>query len=275
MQQISPSVFVDTTYVGANVSCIVTPEGLVLVDCPLIPHETKHWRQQLENLQSGKIRFLINTDHHFDHAFGSSLLTKNTIAHRVAIKGIKYLETHVKDEFMNFFPDLYEEVKDELKEVEIILPQITFSHDLSLNLGGKTIELQFVGGHSPATISIYYPEEAVMFTGDNLETQCPFMGQARFDTWIAFLNKMKTMNIKKIVPGHGDVVGPEFIDKFLAFFQSLRDQVIKFKKQGLSAEETAGRVDLSGFFPVEEGSEHLVKRSIAQGAMVMYQQVQL
>lgn len=273
MEQVSPSVFVETGYLGANVSCIITPPGLVLIDCPLLPHEARHWRRQLENLKAGKILYLINTDHHFDHCFTSSLFTKNTITHLVAVKGIKYLETHLKDEFMNFYPHLYDEVKEELKEVEIIPPHLTFSKELRLQLGGKAIELEFVGGHSPATLSIYFPEEEILFTGDNLETAYPFMGQARYATWIAFLTKIKTMKIARIVPGHGNVSGPELIDKFLDFFDAMRGQVEKFKSEGLSAEETARRVDLMGYFPIEPGSEDLVKKSIVQGVMVMYQQI--
>lgn len=273
MEQISPSVFAETSYLGANVGCIVTSEGLVLIDCPLLPKEAKHWRSQLENLNAGKILFLINTDHHFDHAFTSSLFTKTVITHRVAIKGIKYLENHLKDEFMNFYPDLYEQVKEELKEVEITSPHITFSQELTLNLGGKIIEIKFVGGHSPATVSIYFPQEEILFTGDNLETTHPFMGQARFDTWMTHLEQLKSMKISRILPGHGEISGPELIDKFLGFFNSLKNQVSKFKEQGFSAEETAQKADLFDYFPIEPGTKDLIRKSVAQGAMLMYQQI--
>jgi glyoxylase-like metal-dependent hydrolase (beta-lactamase superfamily II) len=69
LKEIAQGVFAETDYIGCNNSCIVTDEGLVLVDPPMCPSKAVAWKKRTSEL--GDLRYVINTEHHWDHIGGN------------------------------------------------------------------------------------------------------------------------------------------------------------------------------------------------------------
>ncbi|MBW2624135.1 MAG: MBL fold metallo-hydrolase [Deltaproteobacteria bacterium] len=253
MQTVNDRILVETDYIGANVSCISTARGLVFVDSPFLPKDGQKWAD-LTREQTGKdAAYVINTDHHYDHLMGNAFLTENVICHAVAARGMGYLRNKqvLKEVIKEAFPDALPKYESDIDELAIVTPHITFDRELTLNMGDATIVLEFVGGHSPATIMIYLKEEKVLFTGDNVEGQFPFFGQAHFGKWKESLGKMLSMDIEVVVPGHGPVGGKEMVETYLKFFQELEDEVKGFQLKGLTVDEMAVKSKTIEFFPIE------------------------
>jgi cyclase len=90
-----------------------------------------------------------------------------------------------------------------------------------------------------------------------METQPAYMGDAMFDEWIKTLDALKELDFVVDLPGHG----VPFRDKALitAYQGYLRDfmaQVTELRKQGLTPEEAAPKVDMTshkGDFPQIQG----------------------
>ncbi len=254
MQTVKKRILVETDYVGANVSCIATERGLVFVDSPFLPKDGKKWAE-LTRDQTGKdIAYVINTDHHYDHVMGNVFLTENVICHTTAAKGMDYLrnKTVLKQVIKEAFPDVLPKYESEIDQLSIVSPHITFEKTLTLDMGDATIVLEFVGGHSPATIMIYLAEERALFAGDNVEGQFPYFGQAHFGKWKEALEKMLSMDIDIVVPGHGPVGGKEMVENYFTFFQELEEEVKDFQRQGLTLDEMALRSKIITFFPTVE-----------------------
>ena len=64
MQTYKKRIFVETEYLGANVSCISTKKGPVLIDSPFLPRDAEDWARRIRELTGQDIAYLINTDHH-------------------------------------------------------------------------------------------------------------------------------------------------------------------------------------------------------------------
>ena len=47
-QEIAPGVYINTVYRGCTPGFVVTKEGLILIDTPLIPKQARDWREQIE-----------------------------------------------------------------------------------------------------------------------------------------------------------------------------------------------------------------------------------
>jgi len=254
MIKVTDHVFVETKYLGANVGCVITEQGPVLIDTPMLPEEASELREQLGQLSDSDIAYIIYTHQHFDHVMGSAFLTRRTIAYNGAISGIKYLETSLANDITMFFPDLYEEKKDIFDNLEIILPQITFSNELKLYMGDRTLELSFVGGHSSASIVIYVPEDRVVFCGDNVVTGIlPVTANCRFGPWIEMLRRVEEMEVDTIVPGHGDIGGKELTRNMRFYFEGMRDRVRSLLDVGATKEEVLQRIDLTDCLPIPPG----------------------
>jgi cyclase len=254
MQTLKKRILVETGYLGANVSCLSTSRGLVFVDSPFLPEDGRKWAD-LTRKQTGKApAYVINTDHHYDHVMGNSFLTPNVICHSRAARGLDYLRNKqvLKQVIQEAFPDVLPKYESDIDRLELVRPHITFDKGLTLDMGDATIVLEFVGGHSPATIMIYLAEEKVLFTGDNVEGQFPFFGQAHFGKWKEALLKMLSMDIDWGVPGHGEVGGKEMVEKYFIFFEELELEVRDFHLQGLTTEEMAVKSKTVNFFPTDQ-----------------------
>lgn len=261
MQTYRNRILVETDYIGANVSCIITRKGLVLIDSPFLPPDARDWADKIKAETGQEIAYLINTDHHFDHVMGNPFLTENTICHETAARGMKSLEDKaaLKERIKTTFPEVLNDFGPELDTLNIAPPLISFKNRMRLNMGDATINLEFVGGHSPATIIIHFEEEKTVFTGDNVEGQFPFLGQARFKPWRDTLARLLTMDIDLVIPGHGPVGGMEMVEKYAVFFRRLEDEVREMNGKGLSVDQMAEETELIDFFQGGETSEDFPK----------------
>ena len=273
MISITDRVFVETKYPGANVGVVITLKGPVLIDTPMLPEEARELREQLRQMSELDINHVIYTHEHFDHVMGSAFLTNRTIAHDGAVGAIENLRTTLPGAMMRFLPDLFEENKEVLNNLDIVLPQITFSKELTLHMGDRTLELTYVGGHSPASIVVYVPEDQVLFAGDNVVTgQLPFTTHCQFGPWIEVLNHIIGMKIDTIIPGHGEICGKEGVRKISCYFETMRDQIRDLLSAGANKEEVIHRVHLNDRLPVALGRE--VAEQVALDVSLMYDQIE-
>jgi cyclase len=251
MQQVSEHVFVETKYLGCNVGVVLTEQGPVVIDTPAFPDDVRDLCEQVRKLTKRRILNIIYTHEHFDHVLGAKGLTAKVIAHYKTVKDIEYLQINLPAEITHFFPDLYIQYKHIFDNVSIVPPQITFVNEMKLYAGNLTLELSWVGGHSPASIMIYVPQDRVLFCGDNVDVGMPFIAPySRFGEWINALRRIERMEIEQIVPGHDAMCSKEDIRRTRIFFETARDRVQKLIKAGASKDEAKQKTDLMDILPV-------------------------
>jgi glyoxylase-like metal-dependent hydrolase (beta-lactamase superfamily II) len=116
-----------------------------------------------------------------------------------------------------------------------------------LHKGNREIQLLFLGrGHTAGDTVVFLPRERIVCTGDLMENGISYMGDAYFDDWINTLDALKKLDFALVLPGHGT----PFTDKghitaFQSYLADVMTQVANLRKQGLSPEDAAQRVDLT------------------------------
>lgn len=132
--------------------------------------------QHIEQINTGvgkkKVSQIIITHEHFDHKAG--------------LKFIKPI----------YQPLVYAYALDELVDVKI-------TDGMSVILGDREAILLHTPGHSNDSISVYVPDEGVIFTGD-LPIGGHLTGETFTLTYLNTLRKLSMLEIKDIYPGHGD-----------------------------------------------------------------------
>ena len=148
-QEIAPGLFINTFYRGCTPGFVVTDEGLILIDTPLIPKQAKDWREQIELEAPGlPILYVFNTDHHRGHALGNQYFLPTTvIAHERAFKEMSGYTENFKERVYNSFKR-EPEIQEQLTNIEIVLPGVTFTDCARLQYGGREIQLIYAGGHT-------------------------------------------------------------------------------------------------------------------------------
>jgi len=214
VHRLSEHLYAETKYDWANVGAAVTDEGVVLLDCPVRPTDSKHWQGEIQNLSPRGIRYLIATDYHGDHTTGSSFIESDVIfvAPQYVYEEIaKGDNAFSKEIFVETLRDLgFTDEADTITAAPVPPPHVCFEDNLILHLSPLTFEIYRKGGHSPACSSVFVPEEGVLFSGD-VVINGPSAGlrDANVAEWIEALSWVESLPLEKIVPGHGDICGKE------------------------------------------------------------------
>lgn len=108
-------------------------------------------------------------------------------------------------------------------EVLLIPPSQTFVNDLSLNLGGITLHLQHLPGHTLDCIVGFIPEWGILLAGDTVETPLPVINAGSpLEKWITELQRWANdLRVQHIIPAHGQIGGRELLQQNIVYLQNL------------------------------------------------------
>ena len=97
---------------------------------------------------------------------------------------------------------------NELAKVRVVVADQVFDRAMTLRLGKRRIELVDHGkANSPHDVTVYLPEERILFTGDIVvQSPLPFTGAAWPVPWVGVLRDLERIPVKALVPGHGPVM---------------------------------------------------------------------
>lgn len=110
-------------------------------------------------------------------------------------------------------------------DVTLVPPARTFDRRLDIDLGGLTIELHHLPGHTPDCIVGLIPERGVLLAGDTVETPCPVLpADCPLHEWVAQLRRWEDDGrVAAVVPAHGPVGGVDVIARNVAYLQAILD----------------------------------------------------
>ncbi|MEW6672545.1 MAG: MBL fold metallo-hydrolase [Thermodesulfobacteriota bacterium] len=249
MKQISENVYVETAQPGCNFGFVVTNEGIVMIDSPQQPSFVSTWKKTI--LDKGKIRFLINTEHHRDHIIGDFFFDAPIVMHA---KSREALLTLSLKSIMERIETSDPEGLPLVKGFYVKKPTIVYHQEMSLHLGGHTIKLIHMPGHTAGMTTVYIPEERIVFTGDNISHRVQtFFHQSYPDQWLESLKRIAALDAEVIVPGHGDICGREYIEEQTAFIHEWIDAVKQAVRQGLSKKEAQEKISFVDRYPMDIG----------------------
>ncbi len=149
---------------------LVTPEGIILTDP--INTETATWlKAELKERFDVPVKYLIYSHSHDDHSSGAAVYDEAIIiGHENVIAEFDIwddLSIDI-DDFDGFDGDV-DKLTAYRKANAAVYPDIIFDDRMSIELGGKTVELIYLGhGHSDNLLAIHYPDERAMLTVDLL-----------------------------------------------------------------------------------------------------------
>lgn len=260
MQQITNNVYVETGFRGCNTSFVVTTQGVVIIDTPMVPGEAKKWRD--EAAKHGPVRYVINTEPHTDHAAGNCWFGATVISHEGTRQAL--LDAKVED-LVNTLRGMAPDSLPLDPAFRYQLPEITFSQNLTFYLGQHTFHLINMPGHTASETAIYIPEEKVVFTGDNLNLRIPIFLKSLPYEWLESLKRLQQFNADRFIPGHGEVSDKSCISPMADAVRYWIDAVKSAIDKGMSLEETLEKVSVVERYPMAKDPRMstMVRNSIA------------
>jgi len=268
-----------TMNVGANSPIIETADEAIVIDSQITPAAARALVADLKAVTSKPVRYVIDSHYHSDHSFGNQVFPSDVqvIGHdntrrrmltnvleqytylnsvqpvparvdalkqRIAQEADPQQKSALERQVANSLAYL-----EQVKEVKVTPPNMTFDRTMTLYRGGREIRLQYLGrGHTDTDVVVLLPKERILCTGDLMESVVSYMGDSFPDDWIATLDRLKALDFDTVMPGHGVVFkGKTKIDAFQKYLRDVITQVTALRKQGVSADDAAQKVDVTAY----------------------------
>ncbi len=247
-----------------NTTVIIGSMEVFVVDSCYLPSAAREDIAQIRKWTQKPVRYLLNTHWHFDHTMGNgtyweafpALLIIAQVETRNHIAGYNpgWFERYPKRtatfrQMLETGKDaegkpLTEERKAQLREslpgrapVEAEfkalvdrIPNLTFDHELNIDLGNREVQIKYLGrGNTAGDVIVYLPKEKILVAGDLLDHPVPYLGGGYPSELIRTLRRMSELDAQVFVPGHGEVLrgerGKIYLNQVTSFLQEVVKQV--------------------------------------------------
>ncbi len=184
---------------GAIVNCVLieTDTGLVIVDTGSSLKYGQALHALARQSPSGRVAAIINTHHHPDHFFGNHAFTD---VKRYALPGTIEFAKADGDAFSD---NMYRLLGDWMRGTEVVPPDTAFEGGV-LEIGGRTLSILALEGHTGADLAILDTKTGVLIAGDlAFLDRAPTTPHADLANWRKSLDTLGAIEAKGIIPGHG------------------------------------------------------------------------
>jgi glyoxylase-like metal-dependent hydrolase (beta-lactamase superfamily II) len=125
----------------------------------------------------------------------------------------------------------------------------TFDDRLTVDVGGRTVELLNLGpAHTAADSVVHVPDAGVLFAGDLLFIGCtPIVWAGPIANWVAACDAMIALDAPTVVPGHGPITDADGIRAVRGYLAHIAEQAEAAYREGLSFVEAADTIDLGEY----------------------------
>ena len=158
---------------------------------------------------------VVNTEKHFDHIGGNGFFRERGIdvwGHVGTVRTEEDFQAEIA-EFNDSIPNQARRERGEARAffhgTHLVNPNRQIDSDTRFDLGGCTVEILLTPGHTATNLSVWVPDDEVLFTGDcliseylpNLDAGTPVDWQI----WLESLKRIESLKPTIVVAGHGPV----------------------------------------------------------------------
>jgi cyclase len=222
------------TGAGGNIGVSAGADGILLIDSQFAQLYDKI-KAALAAIAPGPVRFLLNTNWHYDHVSGNEPFAKAgavIIAQENARQRMLMEQTHA-DLGITLPP-----------YPAAALPVVTCSESLTIHFNGDEIQvIHIAGAHSDADLLFHFKKANVIHTGDLVFSGFyPYIDVAHggsINGVILAVEQILGMSdaATRLIPGHGPLLNRADLEPYRDMLVQVRNRVASLLSDGKSKEE--------------------------------------
>jgi glyoxylase-like metal-dependent hydrolase (beta-lactamase superfamily II) len=213
-----------------NTTVIIGERAVLVVDSAYLPSSAAEDIAQIRRWTDRPVRYLLNTHWHPDHQRGNSAYVDafadvTIVAQAQTAKLMASYDAANRERYPKLLQAMQEKLKTgrdaelqktvegrtrvlaELQRSRLQLPTLTFDSEMTLDLGNRIVEIRHSGiGDTRGDAWAYLPKEQILVTGDVLVAPVPYFFAGYPEGLARTLRRLLELDVKAIVPGHGDVM---------------------------------------------------------------------
>jgi glyoxylase-like metal-dependent hydrolase (beta-lactamase superfamily II) len=234
LRQIIPGHYVYSS-TTLNSGIIVTSEGLVVLDALSSEAVTRAQREAMAGTIRQPVRILVSSTFHNNYSKGNGA----------------YADV-LKIGHENYRTDLLELMqrdKASAEEQKARLPNQTFRDRMTLHLGGKEIQILYVGrAHTRGDSIIFVPQDRIVYLSElYFADQFLFINDGYGLDWLRALDAVEALGADIFVPGHGPIPADpretrEGLRRFRQMLVDVRDAVQKEIARGATEDQAVAAI---------------------------------
>src|SRR6266513_4390156 len=233
LRQLIPGYYVFSS-TSFNSGVIATSEGVVVLDALTSEAIARQEREAIASVIKQPVRFLVSSTFHNNYTWGN----------------VAYPDV-VKIGHEDYRTDLLAQMQRDhasAEEQKARLQQITYRDRLTIHLGGKEIQVLYLGkGHTRSDSIIFVPQDRIAYVSELFfSDQFLYINDGYGVSWLKTLDAVEALPADIIVPGHGPI--PEDpretrkgLHRFRQMLVDLRDAVHEQMQGYKSQREVAVR----------------------------------
>ncbi len=258
---LSPQVYMLTGQ-GGNIGIYVGTDHVFMID-DQFDRLSEKIKASIAQLSDKPIAFLFNTHMHGDHTGGNASFNgpQTTIIAHDNVRG-RVMEREKKN---------LEEAKINETFYENMLPEITFSDDISFYDGDETIlGFHVHEAHTDGDALVYFMTNNVLHMGDTyFAGRFPYIDlnsggsvNGLIDTQKKALMVINDETV--IIPGHGRPSNKKELSAYTVMLEEIRDKVVQAIKEGASLEEVKANSAITAPYDATHGGGFISSEAIRE-----------
>ncbi|MFC1785200.1 MBL fold metallo-hydrolase [Candidatus Neomarinimicrobiota bacterium] len=259
---------------GGNVAFLVADTSILVVDGGYTPSYGKQILDEIRTISDKPIKYVVLTHYHPDHVRGvqeflgsAKVIAQENLADNLTMFGMDRLKNDIENRYPQYIAGLKEEISNyieneetslaelneavittesqltELKTIDLVTPDKTFSDSLKIDIGDEEIRLYYFGpGHTSGNTIVYFKNQNTVHLGDlffhGAYPYIDFEAGSNTENWINILKRISSWDIEHVIPGHGDLSDRDSINEQIQYLVDLREAISQAIIMGKSLEET-------------------------------------
>jgi quinoprotein relay system zinc metallohydrolase 2 len=227
----------------ANIGFIVGRDAVAVMDPGGSLVDGQRLRAAIRKATNLPVRYVVMSHVHPDHIFGAGAFTEDKpqfvghalLPNALAQRG-EYYRTHL------------DQILGKGRAGPVITPTLLVKDRSQIDLGGRTLEITAHGNaHTDCDLSVLDRRTGTLLLSDLLFVQRVPSLDGSLKGWLAELAKLKTVDARRAVPGHGptSVNWPAASRDLERYLSMLEREVSQAIAQGVDIDQAAKTVGLS------------------------------
>jgi cyclase len=221
-----------------NSIVVTSRDGVLVFDTNGTPSASAAVLAEIRAITNQPVKWIVNSHWHWDHWYGTETYQQAFPAARIVsheknlqlMKGpaLEFNKPFLEQQLPAYLQNMEKRAADkpdlapllaadrafyeQKKNVHLVLPNVTFTDRLEIELGERHVEvLNYGRGVTPGDTFVYLPKEKVLLLGDLIVNPITFALSGFPTEWLRVLEKVDALDAITIVTGHG----PPLHDKAL------------------------------------------------------------
>jgi len=243
LRQIIPGHYVYSSMNGGrpfNSGIIVTGEGVLVIDALGSEAVARAERESIASVTKQPIRYLVSSPFH-------DQFSKGNLAYGDVFKiGHENYRTGLLGQMQSGGAAT--------EEQRVRLPNATYRDRMTLYLGGKEIQILYLGrAHTDGDSIVFVPQDRIAYLSEIFfSEEFPNMAAGYGISWLEVLDKIETLGADVFVPGHGPIPNdPKAtrggLRRLRQIFIDMRDALKTEIARGATEDQAAAAVKLEQY----------------------------